>query len=84
MLKSCRKLFWQGLYSFTDRTIAQVGKNHGNSGTLLQVFENSGTIDPSGTTVRNPGVSRTFRDGWQLCEVTEIRCRQRRYKVGII
>ena len=23
--------------------------------------------DRSGTTVRNPGVSRTFRDGWQLC-----------------
>ena len=36
MLKSCLKLFWQGLYSSTDRIIAQVGKNHGNSGTLLQ------------------------------------------------
>ena len=39
-------------------------------------FRDNGAIrDPSGTRVRNPVVSRTFRDGWQLWDyhITQVQ-----------
>ena len=42
----------------------KVCENHENSGTQVVIFVNR---DTTGTTASIPGLSRPFRDTWQLC-----------------
>ena len=65
----------QQVFSSNTEIVTCVGRGHAGSnfGILSRKSSYSGTIgaktflrDPSATQVRNPGLSRRFRDSWQL------------------